>query len=164
MKRIVSALVVVCFFISGCASIVSKSQYPVTFTSNPDSAIITITNDHGVIMYTGTTPTTLTLAAVKAYFHGCSYTIEYKKDGYEPQTAILDSGMDAWFVGNILVGGLIGILIVDPLTGAMYKLDSELVVNLAEQTAALENDAAELQIGVLEDVPEHLRAQLVRIK
>jgi len=164
MKRIASALIVVCFFISGCASIVSKSQYPVTFTSNPDKANITITDENGLRLYTGTTPTTLTLKAGESYFHGCSYTVEYKMDGYEPQIAILDSRMDGWYLGNILFGGLIGILIVDPLTGAMYKLDSQLIVNLAEKTAAFENNATDLQIGMLEDVPEHLRAQLVKIK
>lgn len=30
--------------------------------------------------------------------------------------------MDGWYWGNILFGGLIGMLAVDPATGAMYKL------------------------------------------
>ena len=38
---------------------------------------------------------------------------------------------DGWYIGgNILVGGLIGWFIVDPLTGAMYTLPKEVNADL----------------------------------
>jgi hypothetical protein len=34
----------------------------------------------------------------------------------------LDSSVSGWYFGNLAFGGVIGMLIVDPLTGAMYNL------------------------------------------
>jgi hypothetical protein len=162
MNKRISLLLSVCFFVTGCASIVSKSQYPVTIASNPDQAIITITDDHGKQIFKGKTPTTLTLKAGEAYFHGCSYTINYEKEGYEPQTATLQKRLDGWYIGNILFGGLIGMLIVDPLTGAMWRLDSDVTVNLAEKTAKSEG-GSDIQVVIVDDVPKYLRSKMIRI-
>jgi uncharacterized protein YceK len=41
-------LVVVAFLIAGCASIVSKSSYPVSIKSSPEQADFRITNKHGL--------------------------------------------------------------------------------------------------------------------
>ena len=164
MNKIISVLVVVCFLVSGCASIVSKSSYPVTITSNPDQARITITDERGTQMYKGKTPTTLTLKAGESYFHGKDYTVTFEKEGYEKQVASIHRELDGWYIGNILLGGLIGMLIVDPLTGAMWKLDSPLTVTLAEKTASLESTDAQLQIVMIDDVPQHLIPNMVRVK
>jgi len=108
-------------FSTGCSSIISESQYPVNFTSSPSGAEIIITNQSGVILHTGTTPETITLNAGDGFFKGAKYTINYKYEGLE-KTTILDSGVDGWYLGNILFGGIIGLLIVDPATGAMFTL------------------------------------------
>ncbi len=164
MNKMISILSIICFLLSGCASIVSKSSYPVTITSNPDQARITITDEKGMAIYKGRTPSTLTLKAGEAYFHGKDYIVTFEKEGYEKQTAFIQRNLDGWYIGNILFGGLIGMLIVDPLTGAMWKLDSPLTVNLVEKTASLENDAVRLQIVLIDDVPQHLRSKMVRVK
>lgn len=39
--------------------------------------------------------------------------------------------MDGWYMGNLLFGGFIGFLIVDPATGAMWKLDDNVYGNLS---------------------------------
>ena len=49
-------------------------------------------------------------------------TLTYQKRGYGAKKYQLTSTIDGWFWGNILFGGFVGFLIVDPLTGAMYKL------------------------------------------
>jgi hypothetical protein len=57
--------------------------------------------------------------------------------------------VDGWYFGNLLFGGLIGLLIVDPATGAMYKLEpNEINCNLVSSAVALtpeELKAAELK-------------------
>jgi len=164
MNKIVSLFVVVCFLVSGCASIVSKSSYPVTIISNPDQASITITDERGTQIYKGRTPSTLTLKAGEPYFHGKDYAVTFEKNGYEKQVASIHRGLDGWYIGNILFGGLIGFLIVDPLTGAMWKLDSPLTVTLVEKTASLESNGAQLQIVTIDDVPQHLIPNMVRVK
>jgi hypothetical protein len=162
--RVLVSLLVVIVFLSGCASIVSKSEWPVTINSNPEQANITITNEDGLKMYTGTTPTTLNLKAGEAYFDGIDYTVVFEKEGYEKQTIIISSRLNGWYFGNILFGGLIGMLIVDPLTGAMWKLDSLYVANLSEKTSFLEQEGKTIQFVLLDDVPVHLRDKMVRVK
>ncbi|KGQ53534.1 hypothetical protein IO44_11000, partial [Gallibacterium anatis str. Avicor] len=41
--------------------------------------------------------------------------------------------IDGWYIGNILFGGIVGLLIVDPITGAMYKLPPEVTGTLSTQ-------------------------------
>jgi hypothetical protein len=116
---------------TGCASIVSKSQYPVTINSNPSGATVTIKNKRGVDVQKATTPATVTLAASAGFFSPASYSFQFEKDGCFPASTSLSAGMDGWYIGNILFGGLIGILIVDPATGAMWKLDDTVYGNLS---------------------------------
>jgi len=55
-------------------------------------------------------------------------------------------------------------LIVDPATGAMWKLPSEISATLAEKTSAFIIDGKELKVVFLDDIPNHLRSQMVRVK
>jgi hypothetical protein len=108
--------------VAACASIVSDSKGPVTISSNPTAAEIAIVDQSGVEIYRGTTPATITLDASAGYFDGQEYTVTFSKDGYDPTTVKVDSTINGWYVGNIVFGGFIGWLIVDPLTGAMWAL------------------------------------------
>lgn len=40
-----------------------------------------------------------------------------------PQEHVLTPGINGWYLGNLLFGGLLGWVIIDPITGAMYKFD-----------------------------------------
>ncbi|MCH5598514.1 hypothetical protein [Niabella ginsengisoli] len=44
-----------------------------------------------------------------------------KLEGYKTYETNLTKKFNAWYLGNIAIGGIIG-LIIDPITGAMYKL------------------------------------------
>ncbi|GGY52141.1 hypothetical protein [Parvularcula lutaonensis] len=160
---------------SGCASIVSDSVYPVTIDSVPTGADLKITDEKGMIVFEGEGPTTLTLKASDGYFSGANYTIEATIDGTVGRGQ-LTSSMDGWYIGNILVGGPIGLLIVDPATGAMYKLPERVVVSVpvADATdepaeldtmpsAKTDHPGAKIQVLSLNDVPEELRSELVRV-
>ena len=37
--------------------------------------------------------------------------------------------LDGWYFGNLLFGGLIGMVIVDPITGAMYRLEKSYILD-----------------------------------
>ncbi len=149
---------------SSCASIIGKSQYPVTITSQPDQASITIVDDEGRQVYSGTTPTTVTLATKAGYFRGRNYTVTFSKDGFAKHTAEIRRGLSSWYLfGNLIFGGLIGWLIVDPATGAMWTLDQDLNVSLSPIKAAAASDGA-LRIASIVDVPAALRPHLRRIE
>lgn len=47
-----------------------------------------------------------------------------------------DSSLSGWYFGNMILGGLIGMLIVDPLTGAMYNLTPEKIEQPLSATEA----------------------------
>ena len=116
---------------SSCASIVSKINYPVSVRSEPDAAAFVIRDEDGNEVHRGVTPATVTLAAGSSYFDKEHYEIVFTRDGMPSRTVHLDAKLDPWYFGNILFGGLIGMLIVDPLTGAMFKLDDAVVGRLA---------------------------------
>ncbi len=166
MKSIVRSawILIPTVFLTGCASILSKSMYPVTINSHPDEATIVIKDERGLQMYKGQTPATLTLAAGEAYFHAKSYTVTFSKPGYEKQTAVIKAGLDGWYIGNLIFGGLIGVLIVDPLTGAMFSLPKELTVTLAKKSLSLNENERALEIVMIDQIPDNLRDKLVRLK
>lgn len=139
MKKLIVLVALFGIIMSGgCASIVSKSQYPVTIKCNPADATCIVKNKKGEEIHKAMTPTTITLPAGDGYFSSASYSIEFQKEGYYKSTSTLGSSMDGWYIGNILFGGLIGFLIVDPLTGAMWKLDDAVVGNLTVDPAYLD--------------------------
>lgn len=109
--------------LSGCASIVSKSQYNVAVSSMPEGAAFVIKDKSGVKVHRGVTPQTVTLSSGAGYFRGATYTVDFTKEGHRPAAETLDSSLNGWYWGNIVFGGLIGMLVVDPATGAMWKLN-----------------------------------------
>lgn len=70
--------------------------------------------------------------------------------------------IDGWYFGNILLGGLFGMLIVDPATGAMYKLETEFLnETLVQSTASVQKE--ELKVYVLNEIPAEWSNHLVEI-
>ncbi len=164
MKKIVNLSImffIAVAFLTGCASIVSKSDYPVNISSQPEGAEISIKNRVGENVFAGKTPTTINLKAGAGFFKGENYTVTFKKDGYTPHTAQIERSVDGWYIaGNFVFGGLIGWLIVDPATGAMWTLKNLHVDLNSSQTSSSENT---IQIVTIDEVPDHLRSQMVRV-
>lgn len=151
--------------LAACASIVSDSKEMVTISSSPTAAQIAIADQSGVEVYRGTTPATITLDASAGYFDGQEYTITFSKAGYDPTTVKVDSRINGWYVGNIVFGGFIGWLVVDPLTGAMWALDSEQVNGTLAETVALgETSSPQLRIVSIDAVPEGARSSLIQVR
>jgi hypothetical protein len=164
MRKLVYSLfiaVLIVVLLAGCATIVSKSDYPVTITSNPDGANIRVTNGAGESVFSGQTPATVTLKAGAGFFKGEDYTVTFEKEGYNAHTAQIQRGVDGWYIGgNLLFGGLIGWLIVDPATGAMWTL-SNLHADLTSATSSISEDG--VHIVTINQVPEDLRSEMVRL-
>lgn len=144
--------------LSSCASIVSKSNWPFSIDSSPDHADVSITNKKGVEVFHGKTPAGMSLKSGSGYFGKESYVITLSMEGYETKKVNLECKLNGWYFGNLLIGGLIGMLIVDPATGAMYRLE----------TKGLDQDLAPsqkvtLNVVNLKDVPDSLKTSLVRL-
>lgn len=149
---------------AGCASIVSKSKYPLTVKSTPENASISITDKHGVEVFKGQTPAVVRLKSGAGFFSKAEYHVKFSAPGYSEKIIPIRSKLNGWYFGNIVFGGLIGLLIIDPATGAMYKIDAKEVnetLNKSGASAALGN--SELKIIGLNEVPASLKSSLVRI-
>ncbi|WP_320814426.1 PEGA domain-containing protein [Flavobacterium sp.] len=164
VKKITSLGLAISFLLlSSCASIVSKSNYPISINSSPSEAKILITNKKGVEVYSGNTPATLELKSGSGFFGKAQYQVKFTKDGYESKTVPVYFKLDGWYFGNILLGGLIGMLIIDPATGAMYKLDTEFLnETLSRSTVNIEKDG--FKVYSINEIPTEWNKHLVTIE
>ena len=115
MKKLLSgylAIVILCFQ-TGCASIVSGKEQDISIRSNPMGADVTIDG-----MPVGKTPVTTEVKRKRRH------QIKVTKEGYIEETRVTKKGFNWWHMGNILIGGIIGI-IVDFATGAVYSVDPD---------------------------------------
>ena len=117
---------------TGCASIVSHSTWPVNVTTTPADAEVEVVSESGTVIHKAKAPFTVTLKSGKGYFDGEKYTLKGTAPGYTSGTVILDTTLNGWYWGNLVFGGLIGFFIVDPLTGAMYRLPETMHIALAQ--------------------------------
>lgn len=138
MKKIILSLLVSAGLLSGCATVMGKNApYPVSITSTPDEAQFTVSNRAGLTVAHGVTPQTILLKAYAGPYRGETYTITFNKTGYKSHTIQLDSTPNGWYVGgNLIFGGLLGWLVVDPLTGAMFSLPSSAFAQLTADDVA----------------------------
>ncbi len=133
--------------------------------STPSDAMVLITDEKGVEIFKGNTPATVTLKKSEGYFGKKSYTVVISKPGYGTQTIPVTASPNGWYMfGNLVFGGLMGYLIVDPNTGKMYNLSPETIdATLTMSNAALHNNTATdggIAIMLIEDVPIHLHGKL----
>ena len=107
--------------LSGCASIVSGTNQPITVdTPGCAAASCRLTNDKGE--WAVTTPGSVVVN--RAYG---PLTIVCSKDGFASATATVTSTTKAMAFGNILFGGVIGAG-VDIGTGAAYDYPNSIIV------------------------------------
>ena len=162
MKPVFSAiLIILVFLFSGCASIVSKSIYPLSINSNPNNAKISITDKKGKEIYLGNTPATVQLKAGSGFFSKSEYQVKLSSQGYDDKIIPVTFILDGWYFGNILLGGLLGMLIIDPATGAMWKIETEFINETLNKTiTSLE---PELKILNINDIPKSWESHLVKV-
>jgi hypothetical protein len=148
--------------LASCASIFSKSTYPVTINTTPHNIDITITDAKGLVVYQGMTPTTLPLDASSGYFKPAWYEVSLSQSGYKPQTFLIEAKIDGWYFGNIAIGGFLGMLVIDPLTGAMWRIPSQYY----NFTLSPDDEASTKGMGLMliDEVPPHLRHKLELVK
>lgn len=150
---------------TSCASIVSKTSYPVTVDSTPRDADVTIKNRRGEQVYSGKTPALVRLKSGAGFFTNAKYAVTISKAGFTSKTVELRATLNGWYFGNIVFGGLIGLLIVDPATGAMYRLN-QLDVNETLQTEVktAATEVPKLRIYDINEIPESWKAKMVAVK
>lgn len=125
--------------LGGCATIVNGPTQKVEFASEPPGATVKV---DGIPI--GITPTSLDLK------RDSSHQVSFEKSGYTESEEIVSQKWSWWFAGNVLIGGIIG-MIVDASTGDMYNLTPETVspALIAQTTPA----AAPAPVAVTQPAP-----------
>ena len=157
---------ILAIFTSGCATIVGDKTQTIPISSTPSEATVLITDETGMQVFKGSTPTSVTLNKSDGTYWGKkSFTVTISKEGYETRTIPITASANGWYIGgNIIFGGLIGWFIVDPLNGAMYTLSVD-EINSTLESASHNNTAADESIVVMliQDVPKSLRNKMTRV-
>lgn len=150
-------------FFSNCATIVGSSSYPISVNSNPTGATVSITDKKGKEVFKGISPATVTLKSSAGYFSRAEYQVKIFSPGYAEQTIPVLYKLDGWYFGNLLFGGIIGMLIIDPASGAMWKLETPPInVTLGKSTTT--SEVPTLKIMDIKSLPLNMRDKLVRVK
>ena len=151
MKTICNSVVLLAgmFTLGGCASIVSGGPQALPVLSTPAGATCEVIDAHtGTTVAKTTTPDTLTLKRDAGFFRGARYRMRFTREGYLPYETQVDAGVNGWYFGNLLFGGLPGFLLIDPATGAMWKIHEEQVnAVLHEDSAAGREEQARAEMA-----------------
>ena len=113
MKRPVGHLFFLIFpilFLISCATILTGSTQEVYFNSEPSGGLVKINGAN-----LGETPCALKLKK------GKSYPVTIEKEGHITQHLYLSKDFQPIFLGNLILGGPLG-MIVDLCSGAAYQL------------------------------------------
>ena len=123
MTRIlITGMAISClFFFSGCATIMSHGPQTMHILSQPDGATCEI-NDviEGKVIAKATTPYTASLERGAGYFLKKYYDVTLFKEGFMTEKVTLTPDLNFWYFFNLFLGGGIGAILVDPLTGSMW--------------------------------------------
>lgn len=114
MRKRVLAVCLMALLCMNCGSIIHQTTQQVRLNSEPSGAAVTVAcgdvnNDPKLV-----TPTVVTLHRKPSY---CG--IKLNKEGYAEKELQFARQMSPWYLGNILIGGIVG-LIVDAANGAMW--------------------------------------------
>lgn len=155
-------VIVLTILFSSCATIFGRSAYDVIVNSNPSGATLSITDKNGLEVYKGATPATVRLKSSSGFFAKAQYQVKITSPGYAEQIIPVIYKLNGWYWGNLLIGGVLGMLIIDPATGAMWELETPPIsVQLNKQNASIKNP--ELQIINISSLPKSMKDKLVRI-
>jgi hypothetical protein len=154
-------------FASGCASIFNGGDREITIATKPRGATASVRKSGGGVMdvvAVDKTPCTISLDPKGGYFSGQSYTLRLELQGYKPTEIELTPKMSGWYWGNLLIGGLIGMLAVDPATGAMWNISPDKIDRkLANgQSAMIKNETGFLVVLEADLTPAE-REHMVRV-
>jgi hypothetical protein len=138
-----------------CATLLHSGPEPVTITSEPPEALVTITNlrTHQLLVR-ASTPVVAPLARHAGYMRPARYQVVVEKPGYQAYVLLLQAELEKKYFGNFVAGGPLGLLVIDPLTGAMYALPSRVHVVLVTADSAGATGASQNPFPLRIPVPQ----------
>ncbi len=152
--RIRALTSVLCITIlTGCATIMHGTTQSVGISSNPSGATVTVNG-----MAYGRTPVIADLKRKD------NHIVRLELSGYKPYETTLTRSTSGWVWGNIVIGGLVG-LVIDAVGGGLYKLTPEQVSAQLEKgrvASAPNGDSLYIDVALGSDPAWEKVAQLQR--
>jgi uncharacterized protein DUF3108 len=124
LSRTVAAIVMMAG-LAGCASVMSGTSQTLTLDTIPSGADCSLSRKGLVIGRVNPTP-----GAVYVQRTHDDITVSCTKEGYQTGSFVNKSGLEAATLGNIILGGLVGVAI-DAASGANNKYDEKMRIVLA---------------------------------
>lgn len=134
----ITTTVLLLLFLTSCGTIIHGTTEQVGVTSSPSGATVEIDK-----IKIGETP------LVQELSRKDTHSLKISMNGYESYEMIINRTVSGWVWGNIVFGGLIG-LVVDAATGGMYKLSpNEINAQLSESgRIALQDGNSDINLFV----------------
>lgn len=124
MLRVLSVLLLAAL-LPGCATITSGTSQSIAVLTEPPGASCRLSRGDGIIAVVNPTPGTVNVS--KSVI---DIAINCSNPKHSPGTSVVQSSFQAATLGNILIGGVIG-LAVDAASGAMGKYPENVTVVMA---------------------------------
>jgi hypothetical protein len=158
------ALLCAGLFLGGCASIVHSGNRTLSINSQPTGAKASIRKSGGEVVVVQNTPCTVSLDPKGGYFKGQSYTLKLELDGYQTTEVELRPTLSGWYFGNIVFGGLIGMIAVDPVTGSMWNIEpAKIEQRLTSSQATMLKNKEGFVVVLVSDLTASERKSMTKI-
>lgn len=157
MRKTISYLsaCIMALMLSSCATIMSENEYSVSIQSEPSGAEYAIVNRAGATIKQGITPDKVSLKSSAGFFKGEKYKITFSKAGYATQVYELKSTVSGWYIGgNLVFGGFLGWLVIDPATGKMFNLPEVAAVKLVPNGGFADDNRHALRVKTLDQLSD----------
>ena len=136
----------------GCATVVSGTTQTIGVNTDPEGADCQFTRKGVLVGRVNPTPGTMQVG--KDYE---SVTVLCRKEGFDDTTGVIGSEFQAMTLGNILLGGVIGV-VVDAASGAMMKYAESvtftLIPKMFDSEAARDKFFEDMRDAFLGEYPE----------
>lgn len=146
-----------------CATVGKGWNEPIQISTPTFQKNIRITiqdmNDSNNVIGQGEAPFSIKVKTGAGYFRAAKYRVIAENElGVKTEKVIMPTlRWEYYILGNILLGGLIGLLIVDPMTGAMYGFDSPQNIRINNpSTEQSKKDIRELRVLTIKDISKAL--------
>jgi len=113
---------------SGCATIVKGNSQSLSVKTDPPGAACELARKGKTVAVVNPTPGSTQVSKGAA-----ALDVTCKKQGYLDATASASSSVQGWTLGNLLIGGVVG-LVVDAGSGALHEYQPEISLKLLPES------------------------------
>ena len=145
--------------LTACATVTTGTEESLLIATDPPGASCELTRKGQIIAVADSTPTSVTLEKSQYdVFVNCT------KDGHLSGMTVLSSTVEAMTLGNLVIGGLVGVGI-DAASGAMHRYPESITIALTSGDTPSDNEASSDNLASQQqklyssppELPKHLR-------